>query len=173
MLTGPTNAKFLRGTLHVALLVGLLVAPVAANAAITGWGPQGGFGLSPDQIVVGLHVNAGEIAPSVELRGGADVGFGDNVTTISGNGDAVFIFGSDSPKLTPFLGGGLVITYWDFSFDTNIPGVGNVSASSTEIGAALVGGVDMILNSGRRLTFTGRVGLGDVHDFKVLAAWMF
>jgi hypothetical protein len=71
--------------LALALVAALPAAALAESFAT--YGPHFGFSTSPDQFVVGGQLQWGDIAPSLDFVPSLDLGFGDNETIISINGD--------------------------------------------------------------------------------------
>ena len=136
-------------------------APVA-----TAWGPRFGFSSGPDQIVFGGQLDLGNLTPDLTLTPNVDIGLGDNFTTFSLNGDLHYHFRVKNSPWRPYVGGALGITH--SSFDSGL-----INSSATDIGAAVVGGAIVPTQSGSRFFLEGRLGLGDIADFKILAGWNF
>jgi hypothetical protein len=156
------------------LLVGFAVAllPAAALAqsrggpVATAWGPRLGFSSGPDQFVVGAQLDFGEVAPDLTITPNVELGVGDNTTTFAMNGDLHFHFRVNNSLWRPYVGGGLGITH--FSVDTPVG-----DFSDTDVGAAAIVGAIVPTQSGSRFFLEGKIGLGDIADFKALVGWNF
>jgi hypothetical protein len=123
----------------------------AANPAHA-FGLQAGYSSSPDQFVVGLNIG---IIPSIahlEIVPSAEAGFGDFDPMFGINGDVHYNFGGTGLK--PYLGAGL--TWNSFDGDSNF-------------GGNAIGG----LKFAGPFFAEGKVGIGDVPDFKLMAGMHF
>jgi hypothetical protein len=141
-------------------LFGVLSAAAPASAqqplGFRGWGLRGGVTIDPDQVHVGVHINAGEFAPRVRFQPSFEVGFGNDVVAGAINIDALYTF--RRPSWRPYLGGGLGVGLFDSegSDDFNV-----------EAGLNLVGGFEWGPRS--RYLLELRVGIGDIPNVKVTA----
>lgn len=151
----------MNGRYRVALLAALALTftGVSTTSAQTSWGPRAGFSLSPDQFVVGFHAMI-PVGSGLYVVPSGDVGFGDSSFTWSLNGDLQYRF-STSGSVKPFIGGG--VTY--FNLDPDTEGVDTFS----EFGGGILGGVWLNTNGSTPFFLEGKVGLGDVPDFKFMA----
>ncbi len=161
------------------LLLAVLLAAVLPAAALaqssqttggpvaTAWGPRVGFGSGPDQLLFGAQLELGEIAPELTIIPNVDIGIGDHVTTFSVSGDVHYHFHVQNTPWRPYVGAGL--TFIHSSFD--VPA--GFNDSSTDLGATLIGGAIVPTRSGSRFFTELHLGLGDVHDFKLMAGWNF
>jgi hypothetical protein len=109
-------AAILAGVLLGQPEMGLAADQRAGWGGSEGWGGRAGLSSSPDQFVLGVHYDAGEPARNLRFMPNADVGVGDDRTTISLNPDLVYsvpveAFGS------VYAGGtlGLIWRSWDGS----------------------------------------------------------
>lgn len=157
--------------LAVLLLLTLPTLALAQNSGGTGpvataWGPRFGFGADPDQFLVGAQLDLGNLAPDLTLTPNAELGFGDNVTTFSISGDLHYHIRVQNSPWRPYVGGGL--TFIHSSID-----VGPSNDSTTDLGASLLAGAIVPTRSGSRFFTELKLGLGDVHSFKLLAGWNF
>lgn len=155
----------LRRTLLALALVAALPAASLAGP-FTAFGPHLGFSQGPDQFVVGGHLQWGDVAPQLDFVPGIDLGFGDNTTVVSLNGD--FHYRIDT-KTTwqPYVGGGVGIHF--VSFDN---GPGN-NDSDTEAGGHFIAGADVATKGHSRFFAEIKLGFADSPDFKALAGWSF
>src|SRR5262249_41576098 len=140
-LTSRRNARvrkdpfMLRRSLLAFALLALL--PAASSAGpFTAFGPQLGFSQGPDQVVVGGHLQWGDVAPKLGFVPGVDLGIGDDRTVVSLNGD--FHYRLDTrTQWQPYVGGGIGIHF--VSFDNNRPG----DKSDTRAGGTFLAGADV------------------------------
>jgi hypothetical protein len=152
----------------VALALLLAVLPVTASAgAFTSWGPELGFSSGPNQIVVGGHLQVRDVAPELDFVPGLDLGFGDNQTLVSINGDFRYRFQVKS-QWVPYVGAGLAVHF--YSFDNPGPGVDN---SDTKAGGHIIGGAQVLTKNKSTFFAELKLGLGDSPDFKAMAGWSF
>ena len=122
-----------------------------------------------DQIVVGVHLDMGEIARNVRWQPNFEIGFGDDWKSLSGNVLVAYYFGKQG-RFQPYAGGQLAIVYFDHDdngFDDDR------SDGDTEFGFDAVGGFEFPLGAGARMLFELQLGFGDVHDAKIVAGWKF
>jgi len=151
-----------------AFLICLLAcsAPALAEFGFYGWGFRLGAGDDPDQILVGVHQDLGEIVENLRFQPSLDVGIGDDHTLVSGVLPVHYRFSSRSGA-TPYLGGGLLLAW----IDRDRPGRGE-SDSDFEIAPLLVGGIEWRLKRTSDLLFELQLPGGDGHDAKLLVGWM-
>ena len=147
-------------------LVTALPAAALANSFAT-YGPHFGFSTSPDQFVVGGQLQWGDVAPSLDFVPSLDLGFGDNQTIISLNGDFHYRLDTGT-KWQPYLGGGVGVHF--VSIDNAGPGIDD---SRTDSGGHFIGGADVATKGGSRFFVEGRFGFSDSPSFKALAGWKF
>jgi hypothetical protein len=154
----------------LALTLALAAAlPAAAWAnPFRAFGPHLGFSSGPDQVVLGGQLQMGDIAPQMDFLPGVDLGFGDDMTVISLNGDFHYRFDVSGHTWQPYLGGGVSVHF--MSWDNSGP---ETDSSDTQAGGTFIFGADVPTKSGSRFFVEGKVGLGDGPDFKVLAGWNF
>ncbi|HEY6193681.1 MAG TPA: hypothetical protein VI504_01450 [Candidatus Eisenbacteria bacterium] len=154
-----------RSMLALAILVML---PAASSAgSFTAFGPQLGFSQTPDQFLFGGHLQWGDVAPQLDFVPGIDLGFGDNTTLVSVNGDFHYRIDTKT-QWQPYVGGGVGIHF--FSFDNAGPGVDN---SATRGGGHFIAGADVATKSGSRFFAELKLGFGDSPDMKAVAGWSF
>ena len=146
------------------VVLALAVVTISASgvAAQAQFGLRGGFGLKPDQFVVGGQVEAGKLA-FARIVPSVDVGFGDNVTTIAFNGDFLLRVEIPDASLELYGGGGPTVLYADVS---NGP-------SDWNLGLTLVVGGRLPVGGRHAVNLEGRLGIGDAPDFRLIAAIIF
>lgn len=154
--------------LALALALAALVPAAARAGAFQTFGPHIGFSTGPDQVVFGGQLQMGDIAPQIDFVPGVDVGFGDDATVVSLNGDFHYRFVVEGMTWQPYAGGGVAIHF--ISFDNPGP---LSDRSFTRAGGTIVGGADVPTKGGSRFFVEGKIGLGDGPDFKAMAGWHF
>lgn len=122
---------------------------LVAAPAFAGPGLHAGFSIDPDDFLIGLQYRH-PLAEDFTLVPSVEAGFGD-VTMIAGNLDLHYLLPLDT-NLAPYVGGGITVNWFDFEDD-----------SETEFGGSILAG--MSLNP--KFFLEGKVGLGDVPDFKL------
>ena len=122
-----------------------------------------GVSMDPDQFVAGLYTYAGSLTPQVHFMPYADVGLGDDIVVLTGNGDFRFDIVSlrNSPILF-YISAGPTVAFWDSDhFDSEV-----------ELGASVAFGMTRIpLGATNSLNFEIRVGLGDIPDGKLMVGF--
>ncbi len=146
----------------VVLALALVAISASGVAAQAQFGLRGGFGLKPDQFVVGGQVEVGKLA-FARIVPSVDVGFGDNVTTIAFNGDFLLRVSIPDASIELYGGGGPTVLYADVS---NGP-------SDWNLGLTLVVGGRLPVGGRHAVNLEGRLGIGDVPDFRLIAAIIF
>lgn len=153
-----------RTLLALAFLAALPAASFAGS--FTAFGPHLGFSQGPDQFVIGGHLQWGDVAPQLDFVPSVDLGFGDNTTLVSLNGDFHYRIDTNT-TWQPYVGGGVGIHF--FSFDN---GIGN-NDSDTEAGGHFIAGADVATKGHSRFFAEIKLGFADSPDFKALAGWSF
>jgi hypothetical protein len=138
------------------LLITLTASRAQADSLV--WGPQVGLSISPTQFVFGLHAIA-PITQSVDFAPSVDFGVGDEAFTIAANGDIHFNIVPES-SLRPYVGGGITIY--------NINPSASGADGATEVGGSILGGIWLNHANSTSYYLEGRIGLGNVPDFKAL-----
>lgn len=82
-----------------------------------GIGVRAGASVDPDQFYLGAHVETGAIVNRVHLRPNLEIGFGDDVTLVAVNIEAVYRFPLHQSPWTVYGGGGPAINYYNFDED--------------------------------------------------------
>jgi hypothetical protein len=128
-----------------------------ANADVSG-GLRGGFSSSPDQFLVGGQLELSPVAEHLYIIPSAEVGFGDDLTTLAFNGDLQYRFAVHNSKVRPYAGGGLSVYYVN---------VNNGGGSDTNLGVDILGGIYFNESSGNPMFVDVKAGLTDeVPDWK-------
>ena len=159
--------KFVLVCFAIALVPAAALAQSGGTGPVaTAWGPRLGFSSGPDQFVVGAQLDFGEVAPDFTITPNVELGVGDNTTSFAINGDMHYHFRIQNSLWRPYVGGGIGITH--FSVDTP-----RGDFSDTDVGAAAIVGAIVPTQSGSRFFVEGKIGLGDIADFKMLVGWNF
>jgi opacity protein-like surface antigen len=132
-----------------------------------GWGLRAGLSSDVDQFVGGAHFNLGELASHLRFQPDVQLGAGDDVTTLYGTAPVYYRFESGR-RMTPYAGGGLALGWVDAD-----NGATNQSDSSFELGAKATGGLEWPRKEDQSFFLELSLGIGDVHDATILAAWTF
>ncbi len=150
------------------LLIAALLVPAAAGAGtFSTIGPRIGFSSGPGQVLVGGQLVLGDAAPNLDFVPNVDLGFGDDATIISVNGDFHYRINVEGTQWQPYVGGGIALNFvsWD---------AGPLrDQSDTRAGGSLIVGADVPTRSGSRFFAELKLGLGDTADLKALAGWNF
>ena len=134
-----------------------------------GWGPRVGVSFNPDQFWGGVHFNLGYFARDVRFRPSVTIGFGDDVTLLTGMAEVHYIF-SKVQVWKPYVGGGLGITFVNADEDSKW----DEKLSDNEIAFQAIGGVKTKLHSGALIGFEGRIGIADADpDLMLGVTWSF
>ncbi len=170
--------------MKIAMIVALATLALTASGALAdggldhteevgyrGWGPRVGLTLDPDQVHFGAHLDFGNFAQHVRFQPNIELGFGDHIKLVTVNFEAAYRFRENWDVWSPYLGGGLGVNFWSFD---NGRGNGRGSASSTELGVNLLGGIEKGLSSGNRFFTEAKLGLvNESPDLKLTAGWTF
>lgn len=135
-----------------------------------GWGPRVGFTVSPDQFMAGIHLDLGNFAERIRFVPNAEIGFGDDITLFAANLNATYRFGTDWNAWSPYVGTGIAAVVSSRSDDPDDPLDDDTDFNA---GVNIIGGLDRALDSGNRFLLEGKVGLGDIPDFKLALGWTF
>ena len=146
-----------RVTLAIIATVVLLM-PLGAKAG-SPLGIGGGFSSGPDQFVVGGRMEMGRIFEAARFVPSADIGFGQNMTALSFNGDARWYLGRLPESSLRFYGSaGPTLAYYD----------SDKGGTATELGFSLSAGMKIPTSSANSYNFELRFGFGDIPDFKAV-----
>lgn len=137
----------------------LLLCLAGGPAAATDIGLRAGLTSGPDQFHFGAHTDLGTLLPPMRLVPNVEIGFGDDITLVSLNGDLIY----DFPR-TPFgVGGELAMQFWDH----------DLGGSDTELGLSALGNYRLQMNNGKTLLLEVKLGLMDAPDFKATVGYSF
>jgi hypothetical protein len=146
----------------LAVLLGAVVAASSARAE-TSIGLRGGLSIDPDQFLIGLHIQPPAVGRNLYIVPNADVGFGDDIFSLSFNGDLQYQF-AGGETVRPYAGGGLSLYYYDV----------DRGGSDTEFGVNALGGLLFDRRSGPPVFLEMKLGLTDrTPDWKFLVGLMF
>jgi len=145
----------------------LVVLPAAASAgSFTYYGPQIGFSQGPDQLVVGGHLKWNAVAPRLDFVPGVDLGFGNNSTLVSMNGDFHYKIATGT-NWQPYVGGGVGI-HFNSATDNR-----NDRVTDTTTGGHFIVGAGVPTSGSSRFFTEMKLGFGDSPDLKVIAGWNY
>ena len=141
-----------------------LAAPTVAeaqqsDAGRSGFGLRAGFGLDPDQFVIGGQFAIRQPNSVFRIVPSVDLGFGSDVTTILFNGDFLGRLKLEGSNFGFYGGAGLGIAYID----------PQGSDGKFKAGLNLIVGAGIPLGKGRAGSLEARFGIGDIPDFRLLA----
>ena len=130
--------------------------PIGLRLGYTDW-----EGIS--QTHVGAHAKLGDIAPNFALTPGFELGFGDDVTVLTLNGDVVYRATEAVARPWGLYGGGsLSLNYVDTDF-----------ASDTDLGLSALAGVTYDLDRGDEVMVELRLGVLDSPGLKLTFGYTF
>jgi len=142
----------------------------ASASGLRGWGPRVGLASDPDQVIAGIHWDAGRLAPRVRFQPDVEIGLGDDV----------FILGFTAPvhyrfpvkgDIHPYAGGGVTLGY----VNVDLPAGADDRADDDDLEFAvdLIGGMEWQLRSGNLFFVEFDLLAGDLQDFQLVAGWTF
>ena len=146
-------------------LVLLLALPTVVAAGSPPLGVRAGYTTwdSLNQFHVGGHVKLGDIFPNIAFTPGLEVGFGDDTTVLTLNGDVYYRATELIAKPWGLYGGGSLSFNW---VDVDL-------GSTTDLGLSLLLGTTYELNNGNELLGELRFGILDSPDFKLTFGYTF
>ncbi len=150
-------------------LFALIIYPAHAQdqqspARPTGAGIRAGFGLDPDQAVIGIQAVTARVLKIFRFAPSVDFGFGDNVTTYTINGDLLLrLFSPPKTSAQFYVKAGPTITVWDSEF----------AGSDTEIGVTTGAGVRLPFGRSNYYNLELRYGFGDTPEVRLLFGALF
>ena len=131
-----------------------------------GWGLRVGLADDPDTVLVGAHLNLGEIVEHLRVQPNVELGVGDDHTTLFITGAVHYRFNVDA-GFTPYAGGGPALGFVER--DRRRGG----DDTDFEIGLKAIGGIEWQLQNSRAFFLELQLGFGDVHDAQITAGWFF
>ncbi len=152
--------------LAVPALLGMLAVGAFAQQgghSGLGFGLRGGFGLNPDQVVVGAQFSLGRKLAILRMIPSVDFGFGENLTTIALNVDFLIRLILEDASLGLYAGAGPTAVLYDF----------REGSSRWEIGLTPVVGVQLPLSRRFATNLEARFRVGNIPDFRLLFAIIF
>lgn len=169
-------------------LVALLAVTGAAHAefGFRGMGGRGGFRFGdPEQVVIGVHANMGELAEGLRFQPMVDIGFGDNLTLVTINPDLIYFIEGASlgDGMDFYVGGGLAIVYAKLNLDDTGCNLllepfrseceDAFDTSNTDVGLNLLCGIEKELDSGNALIGEFRITIEDATFFQISGGYAF
>jgi hypothetical protein len=140
----------------VATCAALVVSTGTASAQ--GPGVRAGVSVDPDQVYVGGHFETDELIEHLSLRPNLEVGFGDDVTTVAVNIEAIYKYALKNRRDTSvYAGGGPAINFYDRD-----------NGSDAKGGLNLLGGIEF-----GKVFFEVKGGLFDSPNLKVGIGYTF
>ncbi len=131
--------------LAVALFALAAATVTPALAQQPGIGVRAGVSADPDQFYFGAHFDTGPFVDRLSFRPNAEVGVGNNVTTVTGNFEFAYWVPIPRHPWNIYFGGGPAIVVYDHSNNTDVQpgfnllmGVAHHSGFMVEIKAGLI-----------------------------------
>jgi hypothetical protein len=147
--------------------IAILSSSSAFAASKYALGGRAGFSSSPDQFILGLQGsfgNVGGAAGTAVFAPSADVGVGDNFTSLLINGDLRwYMFRLPETGIKFYGAAGPTLGYYSV----------NNAGSSTELGLSLTAGARIPMKGKRSYNLEMRFGFGDIPDLKLMLGVMF
>ena len=137
-------------------------AALAADDSGRAYGLRVGFGLDPDQFVVGIQTDLGSVYRNIHFVPSIDAGFGDNVTSFGLNGDFKMFLPMPKSEAAIYVLAGPTAEFYSFDGETD-----------TEVGLYLGGGVRMGYSDKGWYNLEARIGIGDIPEFRLLLGILF
>ena len=120
-----SHLLFRRATAVSFVLAALAFVVVPSPAAAQGPGVRAGASVDPDQFYVGGHYESNALVDRLYFRPNAELGFGDDITTIGLNFEFVYKIPLTSPW-SLYVGGGPALNIYRFDDDSEAEGGLNV-----------------------------------------------
>ena len=129
-----------------------------------GWGPRVGLTSGPDQLVLGVHFDLGEIARHVWFQPDILAGFGDDNLALVVSAPFWYRF-KTFDKVTPYAGGAPALGF----FSVDKPGK---DETNFELGLQIGGGAQWELKR-QKILVEARFDLIDIWDAQIIVGWTF
>jgi hypothetical protein len=155
------------GAMALALLLAASTAAADEGVGLVGTGARAGFRLDPNQLVLGGHLDLGDIVTNLRAMPNATIGFGDDATIVSIDPEVHYCFRDNpiSPGTWFYAGGGLDFLFW------NPDDAGEKSVN--RVGASLTGGISHSLSDSQSLMAEIRIVLVENSFVEIVGAWNF
>ncbi len=156
-----------------AILLATAGAPVVAqddngSPQRIAFGARAGFGLDPDQFVIGAQSVVGKLG-AVDVAPSIDFGFGDDLSTIVINADLHYRLTTLPNSATRvYVGAGPAFGFYSIN---DVPD--GVDGSTTEIGLTLMGGLMIPMGTSNVYNAELRFGIGDTPEIRILLGILF
>ncbi len=152
----PRMIRRITTTILMVVAGALFLTPVA-HADNTRFGVRAGFGLEPDQFVIGGQAVFGRYLKIFRFAPSVDLGFGDDMTTYNVNGDFRVSLSPPGSTTALYVAGGPTISHFEFD-----------NGNDTEVGLSLVGGVNFPMSGSGSYNAEFRYGVGDIPEVRFL-----
>ena len=143
-----------------------LAADAESGSGIRGWGPRVGLASDPDQLVFGLHLDAGRLAPRVRFQPDMEFGIGDDHFILAFTAPVHYRFPVKG-DIAPYAGGGVSIGYVNHDHGDR------ADDDDIEFAIDIIGGLEWQLHSGNLFFVEFDLMGGDLQDFQLVAGWTF
>jgi len=144
------------------ILVAAATAAHGGDIGYGGWGPRVGIGTDPDQVIVGVHFDLGEVAEHVVFTPDVELGLGDDHTILAFTAPFAYRWERlTGTEIVPYAGGGITAALVDTDRDD----------TDAELALKALGGGEWPLERGRKFFVELQFVVGDVHDLELLAGW--
>jgi hypothetical protein len=167
------TARCARRLAVTALLAAVALAAAAPAAAqglgVRGWGFRAGAASDPDQVIVGAHVDLGDVWEALRLQPSFEAGLGDDASSLQALVPVHYRFATGGPW-RPYAGGGVLLSL--ISYDDDRPGRRG-DDEDFDIAPVAVGGLERVRGGGSDLHLELQLGGGDAFDAKVVVGWTF
>lgn len=161
------DMHIIRLGLMISASLALIGVPTASSAGSSSSGKsvgaRAGFGINPDQFVIGVQAVLGRTMKIARIAPSVDIGLGDDVTVLAFNLDARLFLTPPGTATAFYCGIGPTIAVFDPK-----EGVGD-----TEIGLSVAPGLRFPLGSKHAYNAEVRFGIGDVPDLKIMVGVLF
>jgi hypothetical protein len=149
------------GLMLLLVLTTSVFAQSSPKFGFLGWGPRAGMTVNPDQFHIGAHILIGSSASPVIFQPNIEIGFGDNVTLVTINGDVLYTFRSTSSLWRPALGGEIGFTSTSFKH----------GGSNSDLSLSILGQISKRLTNGNEILLEAKIGVADAPDFKATVGY--
>lgn len=141
----------------------------AADLGFYGWGPRVGVADDPDQVLVGIHQDLGEIVENLRLQPSLDLGLGDDHTVLTALVPVHYRFRDVDAAVTPYVGAGIAVTWTD----RDQPRRSRGDDDDLDIAPAIIAGVEWRVRAKADALVEVQLGGGDAHDVRLHFGWIF